>query len=379
MAAEDTSAPVVLVVDDQLINIRLLERKLEQNGIRVLGATNGVDGLRLAHAAKPHVVLLDIMMPGMDGLEVCRRLKDAPETCAIPVIFITARSSREGKLEGLYQGAADYLVKPVDLDEMLARVRTQIRIVDSHQQNLELLRRLEAARRQTSMMHLTEGIAHNLNNLLGIVIGYLSIIRMQPEQAQRVVSSCNKMEEALTRMAKIVHELTIIGQFSSAQIVACPFNRVVEMALLKLRQVFPAGIAVEVDLPAEITLETNPDLLADALARLLLNAWESYQRLNKPAEERWIGLRARQTGGQTPQLRIEVVDRGAGIAEEIRDHVFDPFVSTEANVGRGMGLTIARHSVRNLGGDIELLPNPQGGTRAVVTHPLGENTEMLKC
>ena len=165
------SQPKILVVDDQLLNIRLLERKLERSEMVVISSTNGPEGLRLAEAEQPDVILLDIIMPGMNGIEVCRKLKANEATRDIPVIFITANTSKEEKIEGLDVGAADYLVKPLELDETLARVRTQLRIIQEHENNLRLTRELEQSRRQSALMHLTEGNAHNMNNLLGVMVG----------------------------------------------------------------------------------------------------------------------------------------------------------------------------------------------------------------
>src|SRR5688572_25867358 len=97
--------PNILVVDDQPINVQLLKRKLEREGIRVTTAYNGLEALNAVKQDKPDLILLDVMMPDMDGIEVCQRLQTNEETRSIPVIFITARTSKEGKLEGLGVGA----------------------------------------------------------------------------------------------------------------------------------------------------------------------------------------------------------------------------------------------------------------------------------
>jgi len=368
-----THSHTVLVVDDQLLNIRLLERKLEQAGIRVLSATNGPDGLKIAREAQPHVILLDIMMPEMDGLEVCRRLKQDKITADIPVIFVTARNSKEGKIEGLNYGAADYLTKPIDLDETLARVHTQIRIQEGHRENLELTRRLEEARRQAAMVHLTEGIAHNLNNLLGVASGYLTLINHAKNNPDSLKSSCGKLEQALNRMAKIVHELTSIGQFDSVNTRQVTLTDVLDSALDQFRKSASPEAEVHVGNPLAsfFKLETNPDLLAGAIERLLINGWESYARMNQGNTERPLQIIIKELNeSRIPLISIEVIDQGAGMPNHMRENVFDPFVSTESGVGRGMGLTIARHSLRSLGGDIELIPVNPHGTCARITHPV---------
>ncbi len=112
--------PKILVVDDQPINIKLLQRKLERQGMEVSVAYNGRECLDIVESVQPDLILLDIMMPEMDGIETCQHLKANPNTETIPIMFITAKASKEGKLEGLDAGAVDYITKPIDLDETLA-------------------------------------------------------------------------------------------------------------------------------------------------------------------------------------------------------------------------------------------------------------------
>src|SRR5260370_442309 len=109
------ATPKILVVDDQPINVQLLKRKLEREGMIVATSYSGREALDLVKADKPDLILLDVMMPEMDGIEVCQSLQADKETKAIAVIFITARTSKEGKIEGLGVGAVDYITKPIDL------------------------------------------------------------------------------------------------------------------------------------------------------------------------------------------------------------------------------------------------------------------------
>ena len=105
--------PKILVIDDQPINVQLLKRKLERENLEVIAASNGMDGLKMIARVKPDLVLLDVMMPDMNGIEVCQQLQASEETRAIPVIFITASTTKESKLEGLGVGAVDYITKPI--------------------------------------------------------------------------------------------------------------------------------------------------------------------------------------------------------------------------------------------------------------------------
>ncbi len=126
MAADQ---PTVLVVEDELAQREVLSYNLDAEGFRVLKAENGEEALLVVEENMPDIIVLDWMMPNLSGIEVCRRLKTRPETRAIPIIMLSARSEEVDKVRGLETGADDYVVKPFSVVELMARVRTQLRRV----------------------------------------------------------------------------------------------------------------------------------------------------------------------------------------------------------------------------------------------------------
>lgn len=120
--------PVILVADDEPVNRALIERRLQREGYRVLTAQNGRDAVEKTQEALPDLVILDVMMPVMDGMEACRRIKEAEATRDIPVIFLSARDETEMKVSGLTLGANDYISKPFKAEELIARVSVAIRL-----------------------------------------------------------------------------------------------------------------------------------------------------------------------------------------------------------------------------------------------------------
>jgi CheY-like chemotaxis protein len=373
--------PTILVIDDQLLNIRLLERKLVMDNMEVISATNGPEGIRLAKKIQPDVILLDIVMPGMDGIEVCQKLKQDPDLKDIPVIFITARTAKEDKLQGFDVGAEDFLVKPIELDEALARVRTQLRIIEEHQANLRLTQQLEQSRRQSSIMHLTEGIAHNLNNLLGVTVGYTSLMKRNVDKPEKVLSNCDRMEAAIKRMTRIVQQLTVIGQFKSLKKEEVEFSKVVKGATSRFQRSSATGhkISHDFSLPEDFSFQTNQELLEVCLERLFQNAHDSYQsddmeEQNTTGEIMLVARIGDKAGAKS--LILKILDRGKGIDPVIKDSIFDPFVTSSSAIGRGMGLTFAQHSVKCLDGTIELEDRDGGGTVAIVSLPLEATVEL---
>lgn len=364
-------APKILVVDDQPINVQLLKRKLERENLRILPAYSGKEALEVVANEKPDLILLDVMMPDMDGIEVCQRLQANEETRSIPVIFITARSSKEGKLEGLGVGAVDYITKPIDLDETLARVQTQLRFVAINREMVDLQRRLVEARRAATIGAVTQGIAHNLNNLLGVVIGYLDLIKAYHDKPDQVTRNAQHVEEAVQRIVSIIKQLSSLVIKTRLPSLKFKLSHLIAGAVDRYQQDLKITQPVVIDNPlGDLEIDTHVEVFEDVLTKILINAWEAYEP--RPPEERTITIRTalieRAPEGNMVQIRVE--DQGKGIDPDIRDHMFEPFISTKHTVGVGMGLTVARHSLRNMWGDLTLEDRPGGGTVAVMLHPV---------
>jgi len=365
------AAPKILVVDDQPINVQLLKRKLEREGMTVLTAYSGKDALDLVAADKPDLILLDVMMPEMDGIEVCQRLQSSSETKSIPVIFITARTSKEGKIEGLGVGAVDYITKPIDLDETLARVQTQLRFVAINRELVDLQRRLGESRRAATIGAVTQGIAHNLNNLLGVVIGYVDLIKAYNEKPELVRKNAQHLEDAVNRIVVIIKQLTGLVVKNRPPLIRASLARMIDSGIRRYQIDYKIDQPITTEpAPGDVLIETNVEVFEEALAKLLVNAWESYH--DEPDDRRAISIRTeiveRPDEGRFALVHVE--DRGRGVDPEIRDHAFEPFTSTKHTVGVGMGLTVARHSLRNLGGEVTLADRPGGGSVATIRHPL---------
>jgi CheY-like chemotaxis protein/anti-sigma regulatory factor (Ser/Thr protein kinase) len=371
-------ASKILVVDDQPINVQLLKRKLEREGMEVATSYSGREALDLVAANKPDLILLDVMMPDMDGIEVCQRLQADEATRSIPVIFITARTSKEGKLEGLGVGAVDYITKPIDLDETLARVQTQLRFVQINRELVELQRRLGEARRAATIGAVTQGIAHNLNNLLGVIIGYVDLIKAYHDRPELVKKNAQSLEDAVNRVVTIIKQLTTLVHKNRPPITKAGLTRLIDGGVHRFRNEYKIDRTVTVTNPVgDLVLDTNVEVFEEALSKLCINAWESYG--DAPDAERQIELSTEivDRGEEGRQLLIRIEDRGHGIDNDIRDHVFEPFISSKHTVGVGMGLTIARHSVRTLGGEVTLEDRAGGGAVAILRHPIDRRARPL--
>jgi DNA-binding response OmpR family regulator len=369
----------ILVVDDQPINVQLLKRKLEREGMQVIPAYSGPEALELVRLEKPELILLDVMMPEMDGIEVCQRLQSDEETRSIPVIFVTARSSKEGKIEGLGVGAVDYITKPIDLDETLARVQTQLRFVAINREIIDLQRRLTEARRAATIGAVTQGIAHNLNNLLGVVIGYLDLIKANYDKPEQVKKNAQSVEDAVTRIVSIIRQLSSLVVKTRPPVTKVVLQRVLEDAVRRYQADYKIAQPVTITNPVgDAVIETHVEVFEEVLSKVLINAWEAYAS-DIPLDRRPIAIVTslvdQKREGKFVQIRVE--DQGRGIDPDVRDHMFEPFISTKHTVGVGMGLTVARHSLRNMGGEVSVEDRPGGGAVAILMHPFEQRQRRL--
>ena len=362
--------PKVLVVDDQPSNVELISQILGKAGIDTLTANSGREALGVVAQTLPDLVLLDVQMPDMDGFGVCERLQADESTRHIPVIFVTPDDSHKGKIAGLGVGAVDYITKPIESDETLARVRTQLRFVSINREMRDIQHRLDEARRTATLGAVTQGIAHNLNNLLSIALGYIVLVQLHNDNPVQVKKNAQQVEKAVLRIIDIIRQLGSLVSQSRPQFISSPLDEIIRMAVARYQaaQPFPAPVIVE-NLLGNILVDTQREMIEEVLLKLLQNAFESYGE--NPATERTVWLRtALLNKPEGRMLEITIEDAGTGINGDIRDSIFEPFVGTKTKVGGGMGLTVARHFMRNLGGEVVLVNRVGGGAVAVITHSL---------
>lgn len=363
------SPPKILVVDDQPATIKLLVNQLEKAGMETISTTTGEECLEIARNTPPDLILLDIVLPGIDGIETCRKLKEIPETNEIPIIFISVKSDISNKLEGLEAGGYDYITKPIDPNELLARVQTQLRIRAINRENIELQRHLSEARQAATLGAVTQGVAHNINNLLGIALGYMDLIKIGPDDAERLKRNLYRVELALKRLSDIVSQLNTI---SSEYRPRMANRRIIPLLRGTIRRFSQKhkiiqGIELKSNISDSLRILTSEEALESAIEKLLLNAIESYNPCDTKSYK--VDIEA-FIDEDTSQLCIHIKDQGRGIQENLKNSVFEPFVSTKPSVGHGLGLTMAKHAVKQLGGTLTIQPNPEGGTCVIISHPV---------
>ena len=420
----------ILVVDDTPANLEVITETLSLAGYATSTAISGERALKRLQTYIPDLILLDVQMPGMDGFETCQQLKADPGTARIPVIFMTALTAVDSKVKGFALGAVDYITKPFQEAELLARVNTHLQLSSLTQQlerrveertaelqlTLDQLSRsqlqLIQAEKMASLGNLVAGVAHEINNPIGFLSGsihntkdyvealleHLRLYQQRyPQTDQLIQEHANDIEleflsEDLPKMLvsmqgateRITSISTSLRTFSRADVVykvSANLHEGIDSTLLILKYRLKANEfrpAIEVirdygDIPV---IDCFPGQLNQVFMNILANAidmfddiaqGQSFEQLQAHPQEITI-----RTTADANQVQIQISDNGKGMTEEVRERIFDHLFTTKGvGKGTGLGLTIAREIVvEKHGGSLEVQSNLGVGTEFCIRLPI---------
>jgi signal transduction histidine kinase len=359
-------APRLLLVEDNDDLRSFLASRLARR-YRVETAADGAAGLEAARRWRPDLVVTDVMMAGVDGLELCRRLKADPAFVTTPVILLTARAGTDAVAEGLDAGADDYVVKPFALRELEARIAAHLRARETERQLHERESRLAAIGQMTS------SVVHDLRNPLTLVKGYADLahaLAVRGGDAATIARELETVRSQSDRLRRMIEEILDFARGGAPRlavetVAAVPFlDGVLQPLAADLRE---RGIEVGIDLRLDPALQValDRDRIQRVLENLLTNAREA---LATWEQGKRVAVRARVEEGR---LAIRVADSGSGLPEEAVEHLFEPFATNGKKQGTGLGLVTVRNLVQAHGGEVRVEAKaPEGGAAFTVLLPL---------
>lgn len=348
------SAPVILVVDDQPDNLRLLGFVLKHAGLQSRTISDSTLVLAAVEQSPPDLILLDVMMPEMDGYAVCRALKADERWKKIPVIFITALASTADLMQGFQAGAVDYVTKPFQPDEVEARVRTHLRL---YRQEQELARALAAQKQLEDWRKvMSQMIVHDLRSPLMVVNTYLSLLESvpkdgAPELFQSYLQECRLN---LGNAVSMAEDILIVGKFEAGQ-----------MPIYKERHDLGAVVAEELathrqfaavrykQLTLELKGESGPvlmDIDARLLRRVLANLLGNAIKYSPTGGAVTVHITRQDT-----DWLVVVGDSGPGVPRAQQKEIFQPYQSNNKQGDRpgvGLGLAFCKLVINAHGGEI---------------------------
>ena len=385
---------IILVVDDTPENILLLSELLKADYM-IKAANSGNKALMIANKSPhPDLILLDIVMPEMDGYDVCRQLKENPATSKIPVIFITAKNQHEDEKKGLELGAVDYIIKPINPSIVKARISTHLALYDLNRdlehkvkERTKELRKTQARLIQAEKMEyvgrLAAGIAHEVKNPLAIIqMGFYYLFN-ETELDETSSEVVNDINDAIQRADTVIKGLLDYSHDRELELKPGDLNEVILRSLhlveyeMRQRKINIASNLAD-DLPITL-LDANK--LQQVLINLFMNSAQAMKRDgNLHIESCLKTLDSREmldydhennfTIGEHV-LWLEVTDTGPGIREEDRHKIFEPFYTTKpVGEGTGLGMSVSRNIMNLHHGSIDIRNQKEGGASVVLIFKL---------
>jgi signal transduction histidine kinase len=381
--------PKVLVVDDEPDMLNFIKGQLSKN-YEVLEAVDGNQAVEKTRQFLPEAVILDMMMPEKDGIEVCREIKANLSTKAIPVLMLTARADDDTKLAALNAGANDFLTKPFSTTELHVRLKN---LVDSHHFQSELAgqnQKLESAMEQlkdteatlvqtekmSSLGRLSAGMIHEINNPLNYTLAAVSLLKGMREkwpekERQKFDELLSDMNEGMTRVQTIVSDLRSFTHPHGRAADLIELNEVIAIALRFLGHEVEKNIQIEMKVPPGQKAFAEKNSLTHVFINLFQNAVDALKAKNTGGESPKLSIRSEADG---KQVRVWVRDNGTGISPEYLGKVFDPFFTTkDVGEGMGLGLSICYRIMAEQGGRISVKSEVGQFTEFLLELPLKIN------
>jgi signal transduction histidine kinase len=379
--------PVVLVAEDEPDMQRYLKTELQKD-YDLVQAWDGAEALEKVQHYLPDIVLLDMMMPEIDGLEVCREMRKLETAKNTPVILLTARADEETKYDALKIGANDFLTKPFSSTELQARIKN---LIEAHynqrqisKQNVALTSAIEQIKeteiqlvqseKLASLGRLSAGIIHEINNPLNYTLTGLFALRnkgkfLAPDQRGEYDEILNDVEEGIKRVHNIVTDLRTFTHPGGGIADTVEVADVVDASLRFLAGEWKDKIRIDQNLPPKQVVWANRNKLIQVFVNLMQNSMDAL------ADKKF-------DAGQKPTICIEgrvaddrslviIRDNGTGIDPKLVDKIFDPFFTTkEVGKGMGLGLSICYRIVQGYGGKISVRSEPGKGCEFTIDLPL---------
>ena len=358
----------ILVVDDQPANIQIVGAVLGKLGHEIIPASDGATALKRVALRMPDLILLDLLMPGMNGFEVCLQLKLNPEWKEIPVIFLSAADDKEMIVRALNSGGVDYITKPFNQAELISRVRTQLALKTARDQLKQL------AEDKDELLGI---LAHDLKNYLGGMNMSAELMSRQIERFkdERMTQLLDNMIRSSSSAMAFVKEFLANSATDHGFTLKPIAVNLTEIATAAVRQYQEAArlkkIKIQTDFPVEAVL-----VLADifALDQVLDNLISNALKFSSPDKEIFVSVRS---AGDHAECVIR--DEGPGFTVEDKEKMFRRYVRLSARPtggepSTGLGLSIVRKLVQGMNGELSCESIPENGATFIVRLPLSIST-----
>lgn len=347
----------ILIVDDAVDTVELLTKRFRSEGYDTSEAYNGEEALSKVPEYHPDLIVLDIMMPKIDGYEVCRTLKTDDSTKYIPILMLTAKGEVDYKVKGLDIGADDYMAKPFDYKELAARVRSLLSIKATHEKKVE-------EERSGALEQMMEQVAHEIRNPLTAIGGFARKVFSKLPEDDPNRRYMQMIIEDVAVLESMIKQLIELKSMSISMKEPADINQIIRDSLQVFEQdIRQKSVQVETDLQEGLpSLVADRKLLKRAFCNLIKNSIEAME-----AGTKVLKISSSNTDNS---LVLEFADTGKGISQDKIRYIFDPMVTSKV-YGPGLGLTFASKIIQDHNGTISVKSEPEKGTAFKIIFPVG--------
>lgn len=399
----ENKKPNIMVIDDTHSNLELLEDMLSEQGYEVRPLPRPKMALKAALLDPPDLILLDIMMPEMDGYELCSLMKEDEKLKEIPIIFMSALTDSIDKVKAFSSGGIDYVTKPFQFEDVHARVKTHLRLrqyqKDIENKNLALKTTLDELKdaqaklvqseKMASLGVLTAGIAHEINNpinfinassralkmKLGRIVGLLEKIDAEQDllkineiikefkedtDISSLINAINDLTGNIStgaeRSVQIVKGLRTFSRLDQAEKKKADIHENIESTLILLHSQYQNSISIKKEYGKIPEIVCYPGKLNQVFLNILKNSIDAIKSQNNPGQNKTITIKTFVYSRDEKEFAaVEISDTGPGIPQQILNRIFDPFfTSKDVGKGTGLGLSISLGIIESHGGTIEV-------------------------
>jgi C4-dicarboxylate-specific signal transduction histidine kinase len=362
----------VLIVDDEPKNQRIILETLDDQ-FETQVAASGDEAWRLLETFAADLVLLDIMMPGMDGYELCQKIKAEPRLRLTKIILVSGKAMIDERLKGYAVGANDYLTKPFIPEELMAKTQVFLRLTAMERQLIELNQSLdEKVRERTQQLieiqgklvssakmaalgEMAAGVAHEINTPLGVISSLVDQIAELLGDAEidraMVTEMSQDAKQMVLRISAIIKGLlTFSRETDGDDLLAVEFKGILQDTLLLCEEkIKHSGVKLEVEpFPEGLIINCRPIQISQVLLNLISNSCDAIAMQT----EKWIKI---SIANPNDEVVIRVMDSGPRIPPEVRSKLFQPFFTTkELGIGTGLGLSVSQGIAKSHAGSLTL-------------------------
>ena len=354
----------ILIVDDNPANIGILFECLENEGFRIVVAQDGADAVEIARNTTPNLILLDIIMPEMDGFSTCIELKKYENTKDIPIIFMTALTDTDNKLKGFNLGAVDYICKPFQQEEVIARIKTHLTIQEQKNNLLRLNREKE------KMISI---IAHDLRSPFNGILGLLNLLTdsyhtIDDNERLQYIQYINDSAESVYSLVEELLTWIISGKgeldFNPKEL---ELFKIAESSVSVARNnATSKNIHIKIDIDKDIKIFADANMISAVIRNIVSNS------VKFTASGGEISVCASKN---THKIKLIISDTGVGMRNEVIDNILSGsgYLSTPGTAnepGTGLGLIISKEFIDKNNGSLDISSSPGKGTDFIINIPI---------